>query len=319
MTSQYNQMTAGGFKTYDKRGHITPNFEYSEGTRPAGEFQVAPYLPAVRYNEYFEEHFVVSAGKAVAFDAAGYLVPAGLKKDMEAYRTAFIASNADPATDKAAARAVATVLYTQTDVDRGVLNSLGVAAAVGEPVVESLLDITGTGTCPIVVDISKPVGLASYNYWMNPGGGGTNPAQYGYSNFNLQGRVAFVCDYQVEFPLVEEADVPNSPLAGMAVFAADEDTVSPGMFVTYDVNSNFVISADGSGYDYGTTTPVSEVIGQVTAVDTRTNRDLLSLVRSRYSNFGELEKMPGTATEGKSDTLTYSGGYGVARINLQLR
>lgn len=319
MTSQYNQMTAGGFKTYDKRGNITPNFEYSEGTRPAGEFQVAPYLSAVRYNQYFEEHFVVSAGKAVAFDANGYLVPAGLKIDMDAYVTAFEASNTDVPTDKAAGRAACINLYTQTDVDRGVLNAKGVAAAVGEPVVEALLDITVSGTCPIETNISKPVGLASYNYWMNPGGNGVNPAQYGYSNFNLQGRVAFVCDYQVEFPLVEEADVPNTPLVGMAVMAADADTVAPGMFVTYDARSNFVLSGDDSGYGYGTTTAVADVLGQVMSVDLRTDRDLLSLVRSRYSNFGELEKMPGTATEGKSDTLTYSGGYGVVRINLQLR
>lgn len=35
--------------------------------------------------------------------------------------------------------------------------------------------------------------------------------------------------------------------------------------------------------------------------------------------YGGLEAMPGTATGGKSDTLTYSGGVGLVRINLQNR
>jgi hypothetical protein len=53
-------------KEWDDWGHITPNFEYSEGQRPAGEFQVAKYLNRSRYEAYFREHIALSQGKVVA-------------------------------------------------------------------------------------------------------------------------------------------------------------------------------------------------------------------------------------------------------------
>lgn len=95
--------------------------------------------------------------------------------------------------------------------------------------------------------------------------------------------------------------------------------VKPGMFVTYDMDSNFVLTADEAGYGYGATTKSDEVIGQVLSLDMRLVRDYLDKVRSPGVEYGGLEAMPGTATGGKSDTLTYSGGVGLVRINLQNR
>ena len=317
--------SALNFKTYDERGHITPNFEFSEGQRPAGEFNPAPYLSAVRFNKYFEEFFVLSGGKVVALDSNGWVVPAGLRKQAADYKTTF------DGVDEATADALpGLTLYTQVDVDRGVVNANGDPVAVDEPVVKSMFDIAGGTPLAQNVVVSNPVGVSMYNYWAHPGGNGENPVDFNQYNFNLQNKVVFLCDYQIELPIVtDNATYDASPFAGMgAMIAAGTVTpgdnlatsdVAPGMFVTFDYNSNFVVSADDGGYGYGSTTGTAEVLGQVLSLDLRQVRDLLDKVRSRYNDFGELEKMPGTATEGKSDTLTYSGGYGLVRINLQLR
>jgi hypothetical protein len=320
--AEYNNLS---FKTYDERGHITPNFEFSEGQRPAGEFMPAPYLAAVRFNKYFEEYFVLSGGKVVALDSNGYVVPAGLKKQMASYIAAFDGGGGAGGTGLADADTLVTnnpndfTVYAQADIDRGALDAAGNAVVLGDAVVKGLLDLTGNSAV-IVTNVSCPVGVSMYNYWAHPGGNGENPVDFNKYNFNLQNKVVFLCDYQIELPTVEDdATYAAAPFAGMGAMVGGAGTILPGMFVTYDNQSNFVLSADDAGYGHGTTTPTAEVLGQVLSTDTRLVRDLLDRVRTRYNNFGELEKMPGTATEGKSDTLTYSGGYGLVRINLQLR
>lgn len=292
------------YKQFDERGHITPNFEYSEGIRPAGQFMPAPYLPSVRFNVYFEEFIVLSGGKVVAFDSNGFVVPAGLRKEAAAYKADFDVNG------EASADALMTILYTQNDVNRGVLNAAGAAVVLGEPVVKSLFDIVGGAPLAELVTISNPVGISSYNYWAHPGGNGENPAQYNVQNFNLQNKVAFVTDYVVQVPAVtDKATYDAAPYAGMGALVGA--TVKPGMFVSYDADSNFTVL----GYEVGAT-DAGEVIGQVLEVDTSFPKDLLNQVRTRYTEFGELEKMPGSATEGKPDSMTYSGGYGLVTINL---
>lgn len=301
-------------KLYDDRGHITPNFEFSEGVRPAGEFMPAPYLSAVRFNVYFEEYFVLSGGKIVAMDSNGNIVPAGLRKQAAAYKTEFDASG-----EAAADALVGLTTYTLMDTQRGATDAEGNAAADGTPVVKALFNIGGGAPLAQNITISNPVGVSSYNYWAHPGGNGENPIDFNVYNFSLQNKVAFVCDYQLELPIVEDtATYDAAPFAGMGAMVASAGSVQSGMFVTYDENSNFVLTADDAGYSYGTTTPPSEVLGQVLSTDLRLVRDYLDRVRTRYDDFGDLEKMPGTASEGKSDTLLYSGGYGLVRINLQL-
>jgi len=281
------------YKTYDDRGHVTPNFEYSEGIRPAGEFMPAPYLPAVRFNVYFEEFIVLSGGKVVAFDSLGYVVPAGLALDLAA-------EEATPGT--------AIIEYTQSDVDRGVLNAMGVAPVAGEKVAASM--VSGQAN----ITVSAPIGLASYNYWTNPGGDGENPAGYNVQNFNLQNKVAFVTDYVIQIPtVVDQAAYDAAPYKGMMALIG---TAKPGGFVTFDASSNMV-SIPGD-YLLGSIEP-SSIMGQILTVDDDSPKDYLDQVRTRYTEFGELEKMPGTATEGKSDTITYSNGNGLVTINLTTR
>lgn len=306
----YSIIPAATHKQFDDRGHITPNFEFSEGIRPAGSFMPAPYLPVVRFNKYFEEHIVLSGGKILAFDSAGFIVPAGLRKEAAAWLNTFLTNaGIDMAADIIAADAGALVVYGSDDAARGVLNAGGVAAVAGEPVVKSFFTPVSQGNATTEVTVSNPIGISPYNYWPHPGGDGTNPTQYNTYNFNLQSKVAFLCDYIVQVPVVaDQATYDAAPYSGMGALVG---VVKPGEFITYDNYSNFV----SLGYELGAT-DMAEVVGQAQMIDTDFPKDYLDLVRTRYSEFGELEKMPGTATDGKPDVLTYSGGTGLVTINL---
>lgn len=294
------------YKGHDDRGHITPNFEYSEGIRPAGSFMPAPYLPQVRFNEYFKEAVVLSAGKVVAFDSNGNIVPAGLALQAAAWLAA-------AATSVATADAVATLTrYTADDVKRKVKNAAGTLVTVNEPVVKSFFN----QTTPFAANttVSAPIGVAPYNYWPHPGGDGENPALYNVSNWNLQNKVAYLARYQLEYPLVQDrATYLAAPFSGIGAFVAAAGAVKPGGYVTFDTESNISYV----GYTFGST-PAANIIGQVTAVSGPGPYGLLERVRtSDRGPGGVLDQMPGTATEGLPDVVTYSGGYGIARILLQ--
>lgn len=199
----FNQYNAT-HKTWDHVGNITPNVEYSEPHRPHGEYLVADWLSVGRYDKYYEDYFVVSSGKIIAFDRAGRVVPAGMK-------VAF-----------AAAGNVLT--YTATDVQEGVVDlTTGVAVAApvaytAAAIATALISLGLLDAGQVAADfVSNPVGVAPYNYYHWAGGDGFNPSDYRLNNHNMQHRVAILCKYVVEMPLVP-GDVANSDLA--VVFAA---------------------------------------------------------------------------------------------------
>lgn len=308
--SPFSINPAQGYKEWDDWGHITPNVEYSEGQRPAGEFQIAPYLPMVRYDVYNREYKVLSQGKVVAFDVTGYMVPAGLKLQAALYKAAADAE-ANIGAGLAAADLLALDKYTAIDVQSGVLNAAGNLVTLGETVVKSFFNITAL---PLVQlnTLSSPIGVSYMDCYPHPGGDGINPATFKRSNFNLQSRVGFLRYYQLELPLVQNAATYKAaPFPGIAACVAAAGTVKPGMFVTYDADSNFAIT----GYDFGAYGE-EDVIGQVASVRGSGPFNLLERVRTAQNGVSVLEAMPGTATQGKSDAVTYSGGYGLVRICL---
>lgn len=210
MANQFQINKVQPHKNFNEKGFTTPNVEFSEGIRPAGNFAPAPYLPLVRYEgNDFDVYTVISAGKVVALDSKGFLVPAGL---------------ADTASK---------VAYTQLDVDNGVVGANGVAVTAGELVSAQLTAAT--------ITVSAPVGVAPYNYFQNSGGDGSNPALFNFANFNHQSRVVFLTDYVLELPVVAEADYANAPLKGIASVIAEKDTLKPGDFLTFDGDSNFKV------------------------------------------------------------------------------
>lgn len=317
-------------KKWDRTSPLQPNIEVSEGTRPAEQFKPASYLKLVRYDKYYENWFVVQAGKIVALDLAGDVVPAGLAAQATAYQTAFETNtNTETVTGcMAVARAVSGLdLYTADDVAQGVKNYVGTTVVAGEPVVESFFEITSTSvairattgsdafgdsaTLTLVNTISKPIGVAPYNYWTWAGGDGFNPAQFNFHNYNLQHQVAVLCDYYIELPVVLDTDYANAPLTGIAAAVYTSGApYTPGVFVKADTNSNFCIATGSEGMD---------ILGQVLAVDTDWPRDYLDRVRTAYTQLGTLDRTPGSATGGLPDSIYLAGGSaakGIVRINL---
>lgn len=171
-------------KVWDHVGNIVPVVEYSEGTRPHGEFMPAAWLPVQFYDKYYEDWMTVMPGKVLAFDNDGRVVPAqyGLGS--------------------------ATITYTSNDVVAGVIDVRTgaplLAGATGTFNVSSVTNFMGRGA---TMAVSKPTGVAPYAYLQWAGDGtladdGNNPAHWRQHNYNRQHRVAILCDYVLELPLV---------------------------------------------------------------------------------------------------------------------
>jgi len=191
-------------KQWDHTGNVTPNIEVSEGIRPAGDFMPAEWLPVKRYDKYYEEWFTVSSGKVVSFDRQGRVVPAGLK-------TAFAVESGDVLT------------YTADDVTEQVVDlttGVAVAAAGGYTRAEITAALIARGLLDNGENaedfIGFPVGVAPYNYYKWAGGDGFNPADFTKHNFNLQHRVAVLCHYLIEVPLIP-ASASQLNLSGLSV------------------------------------------------------------------------------------------------------
>jgi hypothetical protein len=176
-------------KSWDHVGNMIPVVEYSEGTRPHGEFKPAAWLPVQFYDKYYENWMVVMPGKILAFDNDGRLVPAqyGL--------------------------ASASITYTANDVDAGVIDvRTGETLLIGNIGSFDVADVDGVtihfmGRSGVAMAVSDPVGVAPYAYIQWAGDGGANddgftPAAYRQHNYNMQHKVALLCDYVLELPLV---------------------------------------------------------------------------------------------------------------------
>jgi len=323
-------------KLWDHTSPVQPNVEISEGTRPAEAFKPAAYLAVERFDKWYENWFVMQAGKVAALDSTGRVVPAGLAAQAAAYQTAFQNNANTPETIagcKAVARAVSGLtLYTANDVAQGVKNFAGAAAAAGEPVVESFFtfggnslsgmsDATAFADSDVLVQanvISKPIGILASNVWVWAGGDGFNPTQYNYHNYNLQHQIAVLCDYYIELPVVLDTNYANAVLPGMAaaVYSAGSP-FTPGCFVKVGMDSNMVPATTSDAW--------YDIVGQVLAVDTNWPKDYMDRVRTAWPNLGTIPKLnqsPGSATNGMPDTINLSAGTqaeGTVRINLIFR
>lgn len=384
---------AGGYQATHKGrsdlfGYVTPNFEIKEGMR-FGQFYPASYLPIVRYEPVFQDRIVLGAGKPVALDSNGSLVPAGLRLALEA------GAGHGPQ-------------YGSDDVAMGLKNAQGELVSVGEFVVDSMLDAgISVGAC---------MGVASYDVYMLAGSDPTNPATYKFHNYNRQTGVAVLTDYLLEFPiepykrvkhkiestvssasselvLAHASVVPHtvqlringrrdvdftftqgspdklvwsgagylkvgdkisvtysyevtgtfdSPWKGMATWRGG---VKPGDFVTFDMDSAWVsyspvaigdTSADDeSGNIAAAIKKTLDIVGQVVLVDSNFPKQFLDRVKTahddrlqgpivdgRTGQISQLDKMPGSATDGAPHNVFYAGGdtkTGIVRFNMNIK
>jgi hypothetical protein len=173
-------------KFYDRMGRITPNTH-----KPHGEWIPAPWLPVQRYDTSEFAWKVISEGKVVALAGDGNLVPAGLKK---AFNVA-TSSNA--------------ITYTADDVTDGTIDlTTGVAVTAAGSYTETQLTAALrergliTGSQRATDFISKPVGVANYDYYAAPGTDHYNPRTLKYTNYRPQALTSILCDYVITVPVL---------------------------------------------------------------------------------------------------------------------
>jgi len=178
-------------KMWDRMGRVTPNVEYSHSERPHFESFAAPWLPTQRYDYEYEYYIVISAGKVVAEDRRGHLVPAGLRKAFNkatgttilSYTAIDAAENVIDLTTGVAVTGVAT--YTEAEVTQA-LKERGLIKAD-----ERAYNF-----------ISPLVGFASYNYWKAAGPDYYDPGTLFQHNYRPQALTAITCDYAITVPVV---------------------------------------------------------------------------------------------------------------------
>jgi hypothetical protein len=151
----------------------TPNFEISEGQR-FGLNHPAPYLPLERYEPTFQDWKVLAAGKPVACDSNGFMVPAGYRLLL-----ALGAGNGPQ--------------YSANDEAHGVIKADGVAAVAGDFVIDAMLTAGLT--------VGRCAGVASYDAYQLSGSDPSNPATLKFHNYSRQNGVAVLTDYYLEFPV----------------------------------------------------------------------------------------------------------------------
>jgi hypothetical protein len=193
-------------KQWDHTGYVVPEVEHSESQYPHAELKPASWLPVLRQDTKTEEYTVIAAGKVVAVDRTGRVVPAGLKLTFEAAlgATVLTYAAADVTTgtvDLTTGSAVtSTTSYTQTQLTTA-LRARGLIEAT-----ETARDF-----------ISEPVGYARYSYWQWCGGDGWDPSQFRRHNHNLQHQVAIGCDKVLEVPMVPSEEATETQGGGIAI------------------------------------------------------------------------------------------------------
>lgn len=281
-------------------GYVTPYVKASEGINSVGAFYAAPWLPLQRYNEQLKAHVVIGAGKPVAF-AGSFLVPAGLALEVKAVK----------------AGDAPTILYTLEDVKNKVQNANKVLVKVGDSVAQGIIDAG--------LEVSYFAGIANNDYFRHPGGDGWTPSKLDKYNYRPQSSVSFNMDYHYEFPLVAtDEDYLAAPYTGVSAFVGLD--VKPGQFVTYDKNSNYIVTA--KDFTYGDVAPEA-ILGQVTIVHVivdptskevlQTIGDLNRVVTPPNHGHTVLDQVPGVDNNGLTQKITYANAYGLIHFGLQTR
>jgi hypothetical protein len=247
-------------KQWNHTGYVVPEVEHSESERPNAERRPADWLPVVRYDTKVEEYTVVAAGKVIAIDKEGNLVPAGLKLSFEAaggstiltYVAADVTEGTIDLTTGVSVTAPAT--YTQTQVTTA-LRARGLILAA-----EFARDF-----------ISEPIGYAPYSYWQWCGGDGFNPALYRNHNHNLQHQTAFACDKVLEIPLVPAEQTAETmgdgSISGSAItFGTTQWHSATGLNATTRYASLVSVGDNVVGYAFGRL-PVAKITANTPITD----------------------------------------------------
>jgi len=196
MSNKYTPTHRG----WDHVGNLVPNWEHSEGIRPAMYGIPAPWLPIQYQDKHYEVYITVMPGRPVGLTCDGFLVPAGLKVAWTA-----------------AAGGATILTYTADDVAELVTDlttGLPVTAATSytKTAVQTALRSRGLIDAAEVPQdyVSYPVGVASHAFYVWSSNVDLrqhsndlktfNPADFKFHNFRMQHQVQILCDYTIRLP-----------------------------------------------------------------------------------------------------------------------
>lgn len=226
---------------YERNSGLTREFlEISEGQRPALELRPAQYLPVQVEDKYLNDWVVIKAGTIVSVDASGDLVNCN-------------------------GGAAQQLTYTANDV--------GLTIDYDDGGHDTY--VTGAKTTSASVPGNKPIGVAPYDYYQNINAGFDQASFTGgpvtkYTNYQIQDKVAVLCDYLIEVPVKTGCDASG--------------TIGVGDLVQSDSNGGFIIWTNGV-HD------VTQIVG----------RCIQRKTVSAVDNLDKVQTVPGLGLSG-SDT-----------------
>jgi len=224
---------------YERNSNLRRKFlEISQGERPALELKPAQFLPVERQDQYLNDWIVIAGGTIVAVDPSGQLVKAngGVHQQLT---------------------------YTANDV--------GLTIDFDANGHDTYVSAAGTTTN--YLPPNKPIGVAPYHYYQNISAGydSISPTeQTVYRNYQYQDKVAVLCDYLIEIPVLSSLDASG--------------TASVGELVQSDGTGNF-IRWDNGIHD------VAQIVGRII------QRQSVAAV----DNLDKVQTVPGLGLSG-SDT-----------------
>ena len=201
---------------YERNSNLVREFlEISEGQRPALQARPAQYLPVQYQDNYLNDWVVIPAGRIVSIDASGFLVPAngGAAQSLE---------------------------YSSNDV--------GVTVDIDGNGHDTYVTSGSTGynsASTTKISGNKPIGVAPYDYYQNINQGFDSATPVGltkYTNYQIQDKVAVLCDYLIEVPVKTSYTMPNGGTEGGTDASG---TVNAGDLVQSDANGEYVKWTNG--------------------------------------------------------------------------
>lgn len=238
-----NQLSAS-HRVWDHVGNIIPVTEYCAGDRPHLEGKPAAWLPVQFWDKYYENWLVTMPGKILSGDPQGRIVPAQY----------MLGSSA--------------VTYTTNDVTYGTIdvrngNACTSASVSASPI--TLSGLTWMGVSGVSWAIKPPVGVAPYPFLQWAGDGsvndtGNNPAYWRHHNYNMQHRVALLCDSCLLLPYVPASQTATSLAANTWASNVQTCTAVSNLPVALNTTRTPIAFTNGNASDVST-----RFVNQVTA------------------------------------------------------
>jgi len=245
---------------YERNSNLTRHYlEISQGVRPAIVARPAQYLPVKVQDQYLNDWVVISAGTIVSCDPSGDLIWANGGQNH-------------------------TITYTANDV--GLTIDI---TANGRDSYVTAAATSASGLLP-----NKPIGVAPYDYFQNLNQGYDSASPGGltkYTNYQIQDKVAILCDYLIELPVRGDTSAPGANDSSGVITCGD--LVQPnenGAFVLWKERVFGNDESSCSGYLTSFGNPIEQIVGRCI------HRSTVSVV----DNLEKVQTVPGLGLSGSA-------------------